>query len=102
MWQRTKLCSCNVHWKRVCVFYLLAIHDFTPKYTNEFEQVEIEKSIDRLIDPLDNNINVILSRIKKKIKVLIREELLDYYTIGGEHGAKKQIILDREYVQQTN
>ena len=74
------------------------IYSYYTKYTNQFEQLEIEKSIDRLIDPLDNNINVILSRIKKKFKTLIGEELLDYYAIGGEHGAKKQIILDREYV----
>jgi len=75
------------------------IYSYYTKYTNQFEQVEIDKSLDRLINPLDNNINVILSRIKRKFKDLVGDDILENYLIGGEHGGIKKIYLDREYIK---
>ena len=74
------------------------IYSHYSKYTSQYEQDEINLSLDRLIDPIGNNINVVLSRIKRKFKALVGEELLDQYIIGGEHGGAKRIILDREYL----
>jgi hypothetical protein len=43
--------------------------------------------------------NVILSRISRKIKEALGESLLDLYSIKGERGEKKFIKLDRELVK---
>ncbi len=69
------------------------------RYTNQSEPSEIAQSIDRMLDPRDNDINVILSRIKKKLKNTVGESLLPYYQIEGEHGGAKRITLDREFVK---
>ena len=59
----------------------------------------IEAAIDLLLNPLDNNINVILSRIKLKLKNAVGDDLLHQYIISGEHGNEKRIKLDRELVK---
>lgn len=68
------------------------------RFTNQFDKEEIEESINRLLDPLDNNINVVLSRIKRKLRDAVGEELLPFYIIDGEHGGEKRIALDWEYI----
>ena len=77
------------------------IHGYYSRITNQYEQEEIDDAMDRLLDPLDNNINEVLSRIKRKLKDLVGDDLLDYYLIAGAHGAEKRISLDREYVTYT-
>ncbi|MCE2711538.1 MAG: hypothetical protein LW688_03260 [Cryomorphaceae bacterium] len=67
-------------------------------FTNNYNRESIERSINLLLDPLDNDINVILSRIKRKLKDAVGEQLLGYYMIDGQHGEDKKILLDREYV----
>jgi hypothetical protein len=74
------------------------IRQLYERFTSQYEQVEIARSIDRLIDPLDNDINVVLSRIKRKLKDAVGEELLEYYHIDGPHGGDKRISIDREFV----
>jgi hypothetical protein len=56
----------------------------------------LNKTIEVLINPLENDVNVILSRINRKIKEAVGEPLLHYYSIKGERGEKKYIKLDRE------
>lgn len=75
------------------------IYDYYSRFTNQFSKEEIEASLQRLLDPLDNDINVVLSRIKRKLKDLVGEELLSHYVISGEHGGVKRIALDREYLK---
>ena len=69
------------------------------RYTNQSEPSEIAQSIDRMLDPMDNDINVILSRIKSNLKNMVGESLLPYYQIEGERGGAKRIALDREFVK---
>ena len=75
------------------------ISELYERFTNQFDQDSIDASVDRLIDPLDNDINVILSRMKGKIKRTVGEELAPFYLIDGPHGGEKRIPLDREFVQ---
>jgi hypothetical protein len=73
------------------------------RFTAQIDHHEIERSLQRLIDPLDNDINVVLSRIKRKLKDAVGEELLSFYHIDGPHGGIKCITLDREFVTfETN
>jgi hypothetical protein len=65
---------------------------------NRYEPEEIEQALCRLLDPMDNNINEVLSRIKRKLKETVGEDLLDMYTIQGIPGEIRSISLDREYV----
>lgn len=74
------------------------ISELYERFTNQFDQETIDASVDRLIDPLDNDINVILSRMKGKIKRTVGEELAPFYLIDGPHGGEKRIPLDREFV----
>jgi hypothetical protein len=72
------------------------------RFTGQTEPIEIERSINRLLDPLDNDINVVLSRIKRKLKDAVGEDLLSIYQIDGPHGGDKRILLDREFVRVEN
>ena len=58
----------------------------------------INQAIDNLVSPMDNDKDIVLSRINKKIKEAVGEPLMDFYTIKGEHGGRKKIKLDRELV----
>ena len=58
----------------------------------------INKAIENLVNPIDNDKDIVLSRINRKIKEAVGEYLMDFYTIKGEHGGAKKIKLDREVV----
>lgn len=70
--------------------------------TNQTEPEVITRAVKTLVNPLENDINVVLSRINRKIKVALGESLSDYYCITGERGEKKKIRLDREMVNKMN
>jgi hypothetical protein len=67
-------------------------------FTNQSEPEVINRAIKNLINPLENDINVVMSRINKKIKDSVGESLSHYYIIKGERGEKKRINIDREIV----
>lgn len=58
----------------------------------------IQKSVDRLTDPLDNSINEKCARIKNAFVSEFREEIARWYIIDGRRGEKKRILLPRERV----
>jgi hypothetical protein len=68
------------------------------QFSNQSELNIINSAIDVLINPMENDINVVLSRINKKIKDAVGESLSEYYCIKGERGEKKRISIDREMV----
>jgi hypothetical protein len=61
-------------------------------------QENIRRAIASLVNPLEGDISINLSRIKRKFKEAVGEELLPFYDITGEHGERKFIELDRELV----
>jgi hypothetical protein len=67
-------------------------------FTNQSEPDVINRAIKNLINPQENDINVVMSRINKKIKDAVGESLSHYYIIQGERGEKKRINIDREMV----
>lgn len=87
------LTSLQDHREEILSYYQL--------FTNSFDTAEIQRSVDRMLDPLDNDINVILSRIKRKLKIAVGEQLMSHYMIEGPHGGDKRILLDREYVTRN-
>ena len=68
------------------------------QFSNQSERELIDRAIDVLINPLENDINVVLSRINKKIKNAVGETLYNFYCIKGERGEKKRIKLNREMI----
>ncbi len=66
--------------------------------TNQTEPEVITRAVKTLVNPLENDINVVLSRINRKIKDAVGDLLSDYYCILGERGEKKKIRLDREMI----
>ena len=62
------------------------------------EKADIEKTIDNMINPLGNEINVCSSRIKAAFKNVIGEHVAKFYCIEGPAGATKKVPLDRDLV----
>ena len=58
----------------------------------------IDDAISRLINPLENNVNEVISRIRRKFLDTVGKPLADYYTIAGDRGDVKKIALDRRLV----
>ena len=71
---------------------------YTP-ICNQSEPEILNRAIDVLINPFENDINVVLSRINRKIKEAVGDSLHNFYCIKGERGEIKQIKLDRELVE---
>jgi hypothetical protein len=63
--------------------------------SNQSNREAMIKTVDRLTDPLENNLNVALSRIRSKFLDAVGEELLKNYIIDGDRGEAKSIALDR-------
>ena len=78
---------------------LLAIYQ---RLSGRESQENIRRAIDSLVNPLENDISINLSRIRKKFKDAVGEDLLPFYDITGEHGERKFIKLDRELVTYRN
>ncbi len=68
------------------------------KSTEHDSDIKIKGAIDILINPQENEINIVLSRINKKIKAAVGESLSEFYSIKGDRGEKKRIKIDRELV----
>ena len=78
--------------------YRIDIEELYYQFSNLPEREMIDRAIDVLINPLENDINVVLSRINRKIKNVVGDTLYDFYCIQGERGGKKYIKLDRELI----
>lgn len=63
---------------------------------------EMRRTILNLLNPLEDDISINLSRIRRKFKDVVGEDLLPFYDIRGEHGERKFIKLDRELVTYRN
>ena len=61
-------------------------------------QDEIERTIDALIDPLENGLNVCASRIKAALRNQVGEHVARFYCLEGAAGEAKKVPLDRDFV----
>lgn len=62
------------------------------------ERADVEKTIDNLINPLGNEMNVCASRIKAAFIKVIGEHVAKFYCLEGPAGDKKRVPLDRDLV----
>ena len=67
-------------------------------FNNQSNPETIKAAIELMVNPTENDMNSILSRINRKIKEAVGESLVDFYSIKGERGERKGIQLDRELV----
>ena len=58
----------------------------------------IRKSVENLLDPFGNNLNVSISRIKKAFKDIVGERIARFYYVDGSAGLPRSIALDRDLV----
>ena len=77
---------------------LISLYERT---TNMYAQEEIEEAINRFIDISDNNVSEVLSRIRRKFRQAVGEEMAKHYVIDGERGEKKSIILSERQIIHT-
>ena len=73
------------------------VKEFEDESETEKEKLCV-KAINILINPEKKDLNIVISRINKKIKAAVGDSLSNYYCIDGEKGKKKKIIIDREMV----
>jgi len=59
---------------------------------------EIEKSIDHLVNPLGNALNVAASRIKIAFRNVVSDRVAKFYYINGSAREAKKVPLDRDLV----
>ena len=72
------------------------------RLSNQSNSETIMAAIEIMVNPTDNDMNVLLSRINKKIKDAVGPTLLDYYSIKGERAEKKRIKIDRELIIKSS
>ena len=66
------------------------------QFCNLSEDKQMKRAIGILTNLLENEINLVLSRINRKIKNAVGVSLYNFYCIKGDRGDKKRISLDRE------
>ena len=66
--------------------------------TGRDDPAEIEKSIDLLVDPFGNALNVNASRIKTAFRNVVSDRIARFYYLTGGAGETKQVPLDRDLV----
>ena len=59
---------------------------------------QIRNSVEALLDPYGNNLNVCLSRIKKAFKDIVGDRIASFYYVDGRYGDIRKIALDRDFV----
>lgn len=83
---------------------------YLPDYEDELYQLylplskrldsrKLRTSVNKLCDPLGNDINIALSRIKRAFRAILDDSLAHHYYIDGPHGEAKSITLDRNKVE---
>jgi hypothetical protein len=72
------------------------------RISNLSDKEEIIKNIDRLVDPMDNSINVNCSRIKSAFVKLIDDNLACNYYINGVRGEHKKVGLPHNLIEIIN
>lgn len=70
--------------------------------TGREEQDEIERTIDNLINPFGNEMNVCASRIKAAFRNEVSDLVARFYCLEGRPGEKKKVPLDRDFVIWEN
>jgi hypothetical protein len=78
--------------------YRAELSEYYSRLSNQPTQESIKVALNRLLDPLDNNLNEVISRIKRKFKEAVGTELLDHYVIQGQRNEPRIIKLDRDLV----
>ena len=68
------------------------------KITGRDDPEAIEKSIDLLVDPYGNGLNVNASRIKTAFRNAVDDRIAQFYYISGAAGEIKKVPLDRDLV----
>ena len=59
---------------------------------------DIHKSIDDIVDPLNNAINVKVSRVKSAFRSAVSDRVARHYYIDGIGGMPKKVSLDRKLI----
>lgn len=75
---------------------LLSIYE---RISNKGDREEIVRNINRLVDPLDNSVNVNCSRIKNAFVKLMHDRLAKHYYITGWRGEPKKVNLSTELIE---
>jgi hypothetical protein len=66
--------------------------------TGRDDTKKIRKSVQNLLDPFGNNLNVSMSRIKKAFKDVVSERVARFYYVSGSYGETRNVGLDRDLV----
>lgn len=77
---------------------LYHIYQVVSKEKN-LESEKLKRSLENLVEPLNNRIYEICSLIRRELACVVPEDLLEEYAITGKWGGLHQIRLERSYLQ---
>lgn len=87
----------GITFKSLCD-YKKEIYDIYNRVSGRTDQKAMSKSLERLMDPCDNAVNINRSRVSSALSKYFEGSRLAQYLIAGNAGAPKNIPLDRSYV----
>jgi len=86
--------------------YISHLPDYKEELLGYYEQVnnqdsreDMKYTIERTLNPLEGHVSTNLSRIRRKFKDALGDEVAELYAISGNRGEKFSIKLDREFVE---
>lgn len=84
---------------------LKELHEHEPEIRSIYMSItgrdnvqEIRKSVNNLLDPYGNGLNVSMSRIKKAFKDVVGDRIAQHYYIDGRYGETRTVRLDRDLI----
>lgn len=87
----------GITFKSLCD-YKKEIYDIYNRVSGRTDQEAMSRSLERLMDPCDNAVNINRSRVSSALSEYFEGSRLAQYLIAGNAGAPKAIPLDRSYV----
>ena len=66
--------------------------------TGRDDPAVIRKSIEGLLNPYGNNLNVCISRIKKAFRDIVGDRIARFYYVDGHHGEARKVAINRDLV----
>lgn len=87
----------GIRFKELCD-YRAELSDIYGHISHRSDPEGIAQSVDRLVNPIDNSVNISRSRLSRSLAEYFDNSILGQYLIQGGSGQTKTIPLDRSFV----
>ena len=81
--------------------YREQLHDAYSRRHNRSDLDEIDRVVNRLINPLEPDLQQVITKINRKFTVVLGNERAQAYLISGHRGGAKSVSLSRNLIRRT-